>query len=46
MKHKSPKTKASKDADSRESRLKEALKANLARRKAQTKARKDEAEKN
>jgi hypothetical protein len=40
MKHTAPRTKASKQADDHKSRLKDALKANLARRKAQAKARK------
>ena len=40
MEQKPPKTKAPKVPDNRAARLKEALKANLARRKAQARARK------
>ncbi len=39
MDRKTPKNRSDKGEDSRESRLKAALKANLARRKAQAKAR-------
>lgn len=45
MEQKTKKTKATKVPDSRDARLKQALKANLARRKAQARARKDVAEK-
>ena len=44
MEQKPPKPKAAKAPDSREARLKEALKANLARRKAQARARKVDGE--
>jgi len=40
MEKKPPKTKGSKAAEDREERLKSSLKANLARRKAQVRARK------
>ncbi len=44
MEQKPPKPKVTKAPDSREARLKEALKANLARRKAQARARKADGE--
>ena len=46
MEQKPPKTKAPKAPDDRAARLKAALKANLARRKAQARARKGGEEKN
>ena len=46
MEQKPPKTKAPKPADDRAARLKAALKANLARRKAQARARKGGEDKN